>query len=108
MNRYLVDFANTDDCSEVSTSVGDESCGSSQGDSGFYPDLEDHGSLSYLLNERPEEYNNSYHIIAANKRAGLPIFYGTDQDEDPLELCYEGDAWKICWQGNDDGEGISL
>ena len=53
-------------------------------------------SLSYLL--PLQESDNTYHLIAANVRAGLPPNFALDEEEPYVELMYEGPAWKLAWQ----------
>ena len=45
-------------------------------------------------------YDNSYHMCAANARAGLS--HDSHYEEDWIALEYEGDAYTLAWQG---GEG---
>ena len=45
-------------------------------------------------------YDSVYHVIAANIRASLPEDYNLDSEHDFIEFYYEGDAQKICHQGN--------
>ena len=54
-------------------------------------------SLSYLTDT--EEYSNNYHIVAANVRAGLSPDHNIDEDIDCVELYFEGDAYKLAYQG---------
>ena len=48
------------------------------------------------------EYDNSYHVLAANHRAGLPRSYGPEQHDDYVELYFDGPAYKLAYQGNEE------
>ena len=87
-------------CTEYSSDLGLEYC-SDTDISTHLSDDNDH--FSYLSQDYEDdvEYNNSYHIVAGNVRAGLPPDHQLDEEYDCVELYYEGDAWKLANQGKD-------
>ena len=48
------------------------------------------------------EYDNSFHVLAANHRAGLPRSHGPEQHDDHVELYFDGPAHKLAYQGDED------
>ena len=65
---------------------GDESAGDAQVDDVYsYFLSHEESQLGYLL-DQGKDYNNTYHLVAANLRAGLPRSHQLDVEEDIVEL----------------------
>ena len=95
-NVYCLRYA--DDLPIEVSHQGDESAGDAQVDDVYAHFLNhEESQLGYLL-DQGKDYNNTYHLVAANLRAGLPRSHQLDVEEDIVELHFEGLAYKIAYQ----------
>ena len=92
------------------TTTGDNNTETTSDDecSWFDNSVDEEGADMYgFLNVDCTSYSNNYHVIAANKRHGLPLDLGIDEDPEHVELCVVGHAWKLAYHGDGPASGES-